>query len=80
MKLASPNGLSIEIVTETQWHPTQQAEPESDGSVILSFRIDGLEEICNWLLGWSGSVKVLTPKALRVMVAAKLKAGLKLNS
>ncbi len=68
------------IVTETQWHPTQQAEPKKDGSFTLTFRIDGLEEICNWLLGWSGSVKVLAPKALRVMVAEKLKAGLKLNS
>lgn len=67
------------MVTETQWHTTQQATPAPDGSVVLSFQIDGLEEISNWLLGWSGRVEVLEPLELRQMVATKLKAGLALN-
>jgi predicted DNA-binding transcriptional regulator YafY len=67
------------IVTETQWHATQKATPAPDGSVVLSFQIDGLEEICNWLLGWSGRAEVLEPKELRKMVVAKLRAGLALN-
>jgi len=67
------------IVTETQWHATQKATPAPDGSVVLSFQIDGLEEICNWLLGWSGRAEVLEPKELRKMVADKLRSGLALN-
>jgi len=67
------------IVTETQWHVTQIATPGPDGSVVLSFQIDGLEEICNWLLGWSGRAEVLEPQELRKMVADKLRAGLALN-
>lgn len=67
------------IVTETQWHATQQVTPAPDGSVVLSFRIDGLEEICNWLLGWAGRAEVLEPLELRQMVASKLRAGLDLN-
>jgi predicted DNA-binding transcriptional regulator YafY len=67
------------IVTETQWHATQNATPAPDGSVILSFQIDGLEEICNWLLGWSGRAEVLEPKGLRKLVAEKLRSGLALN-
>jgi predicted DNA-binding transcriptional regulator YafY len=67
------------IVTETQWHATQQATPAPDGSVVLSFRIDGLEEICNWLLGWAGRAEVLEPLELRQMVASKLREGLELN-
>jgi len=67
------------IVTETQWHATQKATPAPDGSVVLSFQIDGLEEICNWLLGWSGRAEVLEPKELRKMVADNLRAGLALN-
>lgn len=67
------------IVTETQWHATQKVTTMPDGSVVLSFQIDGLEEICNWLLGWSGRAEVLEPKELRKMVADKLRSGLALN-
>lgn len=67
------------IVMETQWHATQEATPALDGSVVLSFRIDGLEEICNWILGWSGRAEVLEPQALRKIFADKLRAGLEMN-
>jgi predicted DNA-binding transcriptional regulator YafY len=67
------------LVTETQWHATQEATPHPDGGVVLSFQIDGLEEICNWLLGWAGRAEVLEPLELRQMVAANLRAGLELN-
>jgi len=67
------------IVTETQWHATQEVEENDDGSVVLSFQIDGLEEIRNWLLGWAGCAEVLEPQELRAKVAEKLIAGLKLN-
>jgi predicted DNA-binding transcriptional regulator YafY len=46
---------------------------------VLSFRIDGLEEIRNWLLVWAGRAEVLEPQELRAMVAEKMNAGLKLN-
>ena len=39
---------AAKIVTETQWHDTQKVVKQKDGSVILQFRIDGLEEITNW--------------------------------
>ncbi len=67
------------IVTETQWHATQEVEENDDGSVVLSFRVDGIEEICNWLLSWAGRAEVLGPLQLRTMVAEKLRAGLDLN-
>ena len=70
---------AAKIVIETQWHHTQKAQPQDDGSVVLNFNVDGLEEICNWLLGWAGRCEVVQPQQLRKMVAAKLKAGLELN-
>lgn len=70
---------AAKIVTETQWHATQKAAPMPDGSVVLSFQIDGLEEICNWLLGWAGRAEVLEPKELRKMVADKFRPGLAQN-
>ena len=50
----------------------------SDGRATLSFRVDGLDEIVWWVLGWSG--KVLAPEELRQIVVDKLKAAIEMNS
>ncbi len=68
------------VVTETTWHHTQQVEQNDDGSVTLSFRVDGLEEIVWWVLGWSGSVEVVRPPELRRMVVERLRRALGLNA
>src|SRR5262249_19727303 len=39
------------IATETTWHHTQKAHRHRDGSVTLTFRVDGLNEIVRWVLG-----------------------------
>ena len=53
------------VVTETTWHQTQKVHRNRDGSVVLSFRVDGLNEIVNWVLGWAGKAKVIKPPELR---------------
>jgi len=55
-------------VAEVQWHNTQQATWNGDGSVILEFRVDGLGEISWWILGYGDQVQVLAPEALRKRV------------
>lgn len=66
-------------VTETRWHATQTSRWHRDGSVTLSFCIDGLDEIVWWLLGWAGFAKVIRPEQLRVAVLAQLRAGVDMN-
>jgi proteasome accessory factor B len=66
------------LVVETTWHHTQQARRHEDGSVTLSFRVDGLEEIVGWVLGWSGYVEVVRPTELRAMVIERLRSALAL--
>ena len=68
------------LVTETTWHHTQQARRHDDGSVTLAFRVDGLEEIARWLLGWAGWAEVVRPPELRAMVVGHLRRALALNS
>ena len=51
-------------LTETTWHPTQQFEWHDDGSVTLSFEIEGLDEITWWILGLGPECKVLEPLSL----------------
>jgi predicted DNA-binding transcriptional regulator YafY len=70
---------SAPIVVETLWHHTQKLQKQPEGSASLSFSVDGLEEILNWILGWTGHVTVLQPTELREMYRSRLRSGLKLN-
>ena len=68
-----------ENVTEVQWHSTQEAIRNADGSAIVEFRVDGLEEIIWWILGYGDQVQVLAPKALREKIVRIAKNMIKLN-
>jgi predicted DNA-binding transcriptional regulator YafY len=70
---------AAKVVTETVWHHTQKVKSHKDGSVTLTFRVDGLEEIRNWILSWAGSAKVVQPAELRDLVVEKLQAALKMQ-
>ncbi len=70
---------SADVVTETTWHPTQRMGRNRDGSVRMKFRVDGLEEIVHWVLGWSGSARIVKPDELRILVLAQLKTAYSLN-
>jgi proteasome accessory factor B len=66
-------------VTETTWHPTQKVQRHRDGGVTLQFRVDGLNEIVHWVLGWSGRATVIRPPELRRLVVEYLRKALGLN-
>jgi predicted DNA-binding transcriptional regulator YafY len=55
-------------ISETLWHPTQQSEEHEDGSVTLTFRVSGLDEICWWVLSMGPHVRVVKPQSLRERV------------
>jgi predicted DNA-binding transcriptional regulator YafY len=67
------------LVTETTWHHTQTVRRHKDGSVTLGFRVDGLEEILWWVLGWSGRARVIRPPELRAMLVKQLRTALEMN-
>ena len=71
---------AAKLVTETRWHHTQKVTKRSGGHVDVSFQVDGLEEIVHWILGWSGSVKVLAPDELKVLVVEHLENAIQINS
>jgi len=52
-------------VAEVQWHSTQMVTFENDGSAIVEFCVDGLNEITWWILSYGGQVQVLAPQILR---------------
>jgi predicted DNA-binding transcriptional regulator YafY len=62
-------------VTEVQWHSTQNVAFEDDGSAIIEFRVDGLNEITWWILSYGDKVQVLAPGILQqriVEIAQKM--------
>jgi len=67
------------IVTETTWHRTQKVQRHPDGSVTLTFQVDGLDEIVWWLLAWAGFVHIVKPDKLRTMFVEQLRKGLAQN-
>ncbi len=70
---------AADLVTETRWHKTQQEKRHPDGQLTLSFRVDGLDEILWWVLGWSGRAKVIKPEKLREIVVINLQHALEMN-
>jgi len=67
-------------VSEVRWHKTQQTKFNPDGTVEMSFRVDGLSEISWWILGYGDQVEVLAPAALRKKIAETAKKVAKINN
>jgi len=66
-------------VTEVLWHDTQLHQFQDDGSVIIEFRIDGINEISWWILGYGDQVQVLSPKVLKEKIVQTAKNMINLN-
>jgi CRISPR-associated endonuclease/helicase Cas3 len=60
-------------VAETRWHPSQESQPQPDGSLRWSARVAGVNEIRAWILGWGPDAEVLEPPDLRAEIAARLR-------
>lgn len=58
---------------ETRWHPSQQLESQSDGSLLWRGRVAGMREIRIWILGWGADAEVIEPAELREDVAVELR-------
>jgi len=63
-------------VGEKIWHESQRAKKNGDGSLELSFRVAGLEEIKRWVLSFGPDILVLEPERLKEMVRKDLSRNL----
>ena len=67
-------------VGEKIWHDSQKAKKNGDGSLELTFRIAGLDEIKRWVLSFGPETVVLEPEKLKEMVCKGLSRNLAQNS
>ena len=63
---------AAQLVSERNWHPSQQFARLSGGGGRMTLRLDNLEEVERWILSWGGHCTVVRPKRL---VQRVLKAG-----
>ena len=73
-------GKAAYDVASVQWHDTQTVTQNDDGRATVEFRIDGLNEITSWILGYGDKVEVLAPSSLRKMIAQIARNMLRVNS
>ena len=63
-------------VGERIWHESQKAKKNGNGSLELTFRVAGLEEIKRWVLSFGPEAAVLEPEKLKEMVRKDLSRNL----
>jgi predicted DNA-binding transcriptional regulator YafY len=63
--------------TEVVWHHTQKVRRNKDDSVTLAFKIDGLNEIVRWVLGWGSRARVIQPSELRDLIVTQLNESIR---
>ncbi len=63
-------------VSEVRWHKTQEHEVLPDGRCVMSFTVDGLQEIAWWVCGYADQVIIRKPDELRELVADMMRKAL----
>jgi predicted DNA-binding transcriptional regulator YafY len=63
-------------VRERQWHPAQRITDRRDGSLILEFTTNHLNEVKDWVLSWGNGAQVLSPMMLRDKTVRALRQAL----
>lgn len=53
------------FVSERQWHPSQKANWQNDGHLLLEFDLAITPDLLNWVLGFGENVEVLSPNSLK---------------
>lgn len=55
-------------VGERQHYACIEESSLKDGSLLVTYRLERLDEIANWLLGWGAAAEVLSPPELRQQI------------
>jgi len=63
-------------IGEKIWHESQMIQKQLDGAIEIMFRVAGLDEIKQWVLGLGPEAYVVEPEELRWMIQSDLKRSL----
>jgi len=60
------------IIKAEVWTEDQEIIQQKDGSIILKMKVNSLEQVGDWLMGWGGDVIILKPIELKRYLFEKL--------
>jgi predicted DNA-binding transcriptional regulator YafY len=63
-------------IRERAYHPSQQLEEQSNGSVIMRFNTGAIGEVQRWIMGYGSHVRVLSPGSLAQSIVSEFRTGL----
>lgn len=63
------DAVGSRLVRERFWHASQSLTERRDGTVELALRLNGLDEVEKWILGWGEHAEAIAPAALRRRIA-----------
>jgi predicted DNA-binding transcriptional regulator YafY len=66
------HGSATRYVKEKRMHPSQEIEPQDDGSVLVHFELTTLEEIRSWILSFGAAAEVIAPELLKLQVSEEI--------
>ncbi len=59
-------------IAEKRWHPSQTLEEQSDGSLIVRFRLSSLVEVKRWVMYWGSACTIVEPRPLRELITEEI--------
>jgi predicted DNA-binding transcriptional regulator YafY len=62
-----------------KWHESQKVKELDNGKIEVTFRVNGLMGIKNWIYGWIPHVEVIAPKELRKALRQDLQEAIKIH-
>ena len=63
-------------IGEKIWHESQRIQKQLDGAIEIMFRVAGLDEIKQWVLGLGSEAYVVEPHELKWMIQSDLKRSM----
>ncbi|MFZ1976861.1 MAG: WYL domain-containing protein [Bacteroidota bacterium] len=61
------------IIKAGMWAEDQEIIQQKDGTIILKMKVNSLEQVGDWLMGWGGEVIIISPKSLKEYIFKKAK-------
>lgn len=69
-------GAAVQAVNRKKWHPSQQSRMQEDGTLEMTFTVNGILGIRPWIYRWLPLVRVEEPQELAEMVERELSEAL----
>jgi predicted DNA-binding transcriptional regulator YafY len=66
-------GIGAKVIESERHHPSERVSKLKGGSLIYEVKVNGIEEISRWILGFGENAEVLEPKELRDKMKSTIK-------